>query len=82
MLPLQYRRPVRRTPPGALAVDAATTRASDLAERAAQGLPAHLEDPAVAARIVALLWPAGSLTAPPPCRRATPRRPMPEVRGD
>lgn len=28
-----------------------------LAERAAQGLPAHLEDPAVAAHVVALLMP-------------------------
>jgi hypothetical protein len=47
-------------------------RANHLAERAAQGLPAHLEDPAVAARVVALLLPAGSLSAPPPCRRNTP----------
>jgi hypothetical protein len=32
--------------------------ASHLAERAAQGLPAHLGDPAVAAQVVALLMPA------------------------
>lgn len=72
----------RHTRPDALPGDADVARASHLAERAAQGLPAHLEDPAVAARVVALLLPAGSLTAPPACRRATPRRPHPEVRGD
>lgn len=41
------------------------------AERAAQGLPAHLEDPAVAARVVALLLPAGSMRAMPSRRRRT-----------
>jgi hypothetical protein len=72
----------RHVPPDAPPGDASATRASHLAERAAQGLPAHLEDPAVAARIVALLLPAGSLTTPPSCRRAPPQRPIPEVRGD
>jgi hypothetical protein len=52
----------RQTRRVALAVDARAARASHLAERAAQGLPAHLDDPAVAACVVALLLPAGGTT--------------------
>jgi hypothetical protein len=54
----------RHTRPVALALDDCAGPSSHLAERAAQGLPAHLEDPAVAARVVALLLPAGSMTTP------------------
>jgi hypothetical protein len=71
MLPLPPTGAGRRTRPVALPVDAGATRASHLAERAAQGLPAHLEDPAVAARVAALLLPAGSMTTPPSSRRST-----------
>jgi hypothetical protein len=63
---------VRRTRPVALALHVGAARASHLAERAAQGLPAHLEDPAVAARVVALLLPAGSMATPRSCRSSTP----------
>lgn len=40
---------------GARVVRADAARADHLAERSAQGLPAHLEDPGVAACVVALL---------------------------
>jgi hypothetical protein len=65
MLPLRSSRAVRRTRPVALPDPADVARTNHVAERAAPGLPAHLEDLAVAARVVALLLPAGSMTTSP-----------------
>jgi hypothetical protein len=71
MSQLSSDRAERRTRLVALPLDACAAQSSHRAERAAQGLPAHLEDPAVAARVVALLLPAGSIATRCPSGRST-----------